>query len=176
MRIRITILLLLGLTAQLPAAEKEEAVERDYDTQPPAPAWQTAQQAHEKSQGCESCHTDTDAKTMHDSDAVVLGCTDCHGGDASVHKPEGSRQGQDDYRAALKKAHVLPRYPESWNFPSSANPKRTYTLLNKESPEFVRFMNPSDYRVVNKACGNCHTPQILAAKRSLMAKIGRAHV
>ena len=169
MHVRITILLLLSLTGHLHAAEGEEAVERTYDTQPPAPAWQTPEQAHTKSRGCESCHTDTDAKTMHDSDAVTLGCVDCHGGDASVRKPEGSEQGEDAYRTALRQAHVLPRYPESWNFPSSANPKRTYTLLNKESPEFVRFMNPSDYRVVTKACGNCHTPQILAAKRSLMA-------
>jgi hypothetical protein len=64
---------------------------------------------------------------------------------------------------------VLPSYPAAWKFPSSANPRHTYTLLNKESPEFIRFVNPSDYRVADKACGACHTQQIEAAKRSLMS-------
>src|SRR3546814_12904250 len=67
--------------------------------------------------------------------------------------------------AARDKAHVLPRYPESWHYPSSANPKRTYTLLNREAPEFVRFVNPSDYRVAREACGSCHMQTIEAAER-----------
>ena len=65
----------------------------------------------------------------------------------------------------MNRAHVLPRYPDRW--PSSANPKRTYTLLNKESPEFVRFVNPSDYRVAREACGACHLDIVEASVRSL---------
>ena len=38
-----------------------------------------------------------------------------------------------------------------------------------ESPEFVRFVNPSDYRIVEEACGACHMSTIQAAKRSIMA-------
>ena len=53
-------------------------------------------------------------------------------------------------------AHVLPRYPDSWHYPSSANPQESYTLLNRESQEFVRFENPSDYLAADKACGACH--------------------
>ena len=34
--------------------------------------------------------------------------------------------------AARDMAHVLPKYPQSWHFPSSANPKRSYSLLNRE--------------------------------------------
>ena len=34
---------------------------------------------------------------------------------------------------------------------SSANPKESYTLLNREAPEFVRFVNPSDYRVARRS-------------------------
>ena len=64
---------------------------------------------------------------------------------------------------------MLPRYPASWHFPSSANPERTYTLLNREAPEFIRFTNPSDYRVVRDSCGACHIEVIEAAERSLMA-------
>ena len=59
--------------------------------------------------------------------------------------------------------------PETWHYPSSANPKQSYTLLNKESPEFIRFVNPSDLRVAREACGACHLPLIQAAERSLMA-------
>ena len=59
-------------------------------------------------------------------------------------------------------AHVQPRFPEEWHYPGSANPQRTYTLLNRESPAFIRFMNPSDYRVVGTTCGTCHA-NIVAA-------------
>ncbi len=65
-------------------ANEEEAVERSYVTAPNAPAFQTWVQADEKSKGCVSCHTDSDRKTMHASSAVVLGCTDCHGGNAGI--------------------------------------------------------------------------------------------
>ena len=59
--------------------------------------------------------------------------------------------------------------PKSWNWPSSAKPERTYTLLNRESPEFMRFINPGDLRAAREACGACHLPIIQAAERSLMA-------
>src|SRR5581483_7442279 len=42
-------------------------------------------------------------------------------------------------------------------------------LLNRESPEFIRFVNPSDYRVARESCGACHLPEIQAAERSLMS-------
>ncbi len=71
--------------------------------------------------------------------------------------------------AARERAHVLPRYPESWHYPSSRTPERTYVLLNKESPEFIRFVNPGDYRIAMEACGACHEKTIKDAHRSLMA-------
>ena len=74
---------------------------------------------------------------MHTSPAVVLGCTDCHGGNAAVRASDVSDHNAPAYVAARDEAHVLPRYPKSWNWPSSANPQRSYTLLNRESPEFV---------------------------------------
>src|SRR5260221_821160 len=42
---------------------------------------QTVEDASAKSVGCLECHKTTDALTMHVSPNVVLGCTDCHGGD-----------------------------------------------------------------------------------------------
>jgi hypothetical protein len=114
-----------------------------------------------------SCHTQTDATTMHSNPAVKLGCTDCHGGDSSVRVTGGAQRGSDGYTQAFESAHVLPRFPKSWHYPSSANPERTYTLLNRESPEFVRFINPSDYRIAKEACGACHMEIIEASVRSL---------
>lgn len=147
----------------------EKAVKRDYVTASNAPVSQSAEQMAAKSAGCLTCHTDTDQKTMHPNPAVKLGCTDCHGGDAGVESSAANQPGDAPYMKAMEQAHVLPRYPEAWHYPSSANPKHAYTLLNRESPEFVRFVNPSDYRVAREACGACHLPIIEAAERSLMA-------
>jgi hypothetical protein len=149
------------------ASEKEKAVARDYSLVRfgAAPRTQDPAQAEAQSAGCVSCHTASDAHTMHATPAVVLGCVDCHGGNPRIVASAG---GTND--AGLRdRAHVLPRYPGAWHFPSSANPRRSYTLLNVEAPEFVRFVNPSDYRVARDACGACHMEIIEAAERSLMA-------
>jgi hypothetical protein len=163
---RLAALLLLSLNAFAAEGEKPRKVE--YPFYPAAPQKQTWLDADGKSTGCASCHSASDALTMHVSQAVVLGCTDCHGGDASVHAPQGITAGEQ-YDDARDSAHVQPLYPDTWHYPSSANPKRSYTLLNNESPEFIRFVNPSDYRVAATACGACHQPIIDANVRSLMA-------
>src|SRR5262245_51587463 len=90
---------------------------------------QDAQQAHAKSAGCVTCHQNVG--DPHCKDTLHLGCCDCHGGNPT---------------ATVKElAHVAPRFPKAW--PTSANPVRSYTLLNHESPEFIRFVNPGDLRV-----------------------------
>ncbi|MSO92483.1 MAG: hypothetical protein EXQ86_03680 [Rhodospirillales bacterium] len=132
-------------------------------TAPPAPRAQSAEEAAAKSSGCLTCHTETDSPSMHASALVNLGCADCHGGDATVVRKSG-----EDMQA-MARAHVMPRHPKEWDFPRSRNPERTYTLLNRESPEYVRFMNPSDLRVAREACGACHLPIIQAVERSLMS-------
>jgi hypothetical protein len=144
----------------------DKEVERTYVTAPNAPAFQTWEQADQKSAGCITCHTDSDRKTMHANPAVVLGCTDCHGGDATVSAPPGDHDDVAHHDAA-ERAHVLPRFPSRWK--SSANPERSYTWLLKESPEFVRFVNPGDLRIAREACGACHLPLIQANEKSLMA-------
>lgn len=162
------LLVTLLLATQVNAADSEKPRTIEYPSYPAAPAKQTWLDADGKSAGCVSCHRASDASTMHVSSAVVLGCTDCHGGSADVHKPSNA-ENQAEYDAARDRAHVQPLYPESWHYPSSANPKRSYTLLNRESPEYVRFVNPSDYRVAETACGACHQSIIDANVRSLMA-------
>lgn len=163
-------IILLGLLSLLPAtfataAEKSLYIERDYAEIPPAPRFQSIASADAKSDGCMSCHTSTDSKSMHESPGVILGCTDCHGGDASVF---GSVELMHDL-TLIEQAHVLPSYPDDWHFPDSRNPKASYTLLNREAKEYVRFINPSDLRVAEEACGACHLPIVQAAKRSIMA-------
>src|SRR5439155_4130337 len=87
----------------------------------PARNWidQTQATADAKSAGCLQCHQGVEP--MHSSPAVVLGCTDCHGGNPA--------------RGLTKEqAHIHPLNPESWR--SSANPPNSTILLNNESPEF----------------------------------------
>jgi hypothetical protein len=145
---------------------------------PPAPARQTELQAQAKSIGCEGCHsyqktagnpmvTPPDHRSMHANPGVVLGCTDCHGGDASVSPPPKAMREDKAFVAAMEKAHVLAQDTKTWA--SSANPKESFTKLSRESPQFIRFMNPGDLRVARESCGACHLPIIQASERSLMA-------
>jgi hypothetical protein len=115
---------------------------------------QTIAEATQKSSGCQSANCHVGIEPMHVSPAVHLGCTDCHGGKADT----------TDKLAA----HVRPRYPRLW--PSTANPPRTYTLLNREDPDFVRFINPGDLRVAAETCGStsCHAAIVSKVKTSLM--------
>src|SRR5678815_2718905 len=66
------------------ASEEPKPIDRGYAPTPPAPSFQTWEMAEPKSAGCVSCHTSSDQKTMHASSAVVLACTDCHGGNATA--------------------------------------------------------------------------------------------
>jgi hypothetical protein len=172
------LLVLVGgaLIAILPtdasASGGEKPVARTYTKAAPAPARQSIMDERKKSEGCMSCHTTTDRHTMHSNPGVVLGCTDCHGGDASVVKPKDAVYNGANaagYKTALEKAHVLPKYMKAWKYPSSANPEMSYTLLNRESKEFVRFMNPGDLRIARESCGACHLEIIQAVERSLMS-------
>ena len=176
MKIRAAIGLVLstGLLAlvgpmRLAAQEGAAPVARTYVTAPAAIQAGTKEQAQAASAGCVSCHSASDAPSMHISSAVVLGCADCHGGDATVTAQPGLAKTDPHYAALRDRAHVLPRYPADWRYPSSANPQESYTLLNREAPQFIRFVNPSDYRVVREACGACHLDMIQKAERSLMA-------
>jgi hypothetical protein len=129
---------------------------------------QSQEEADRKSAGCVSCHTQSDAKSMHASPSVRLGCVDCHGGNASV-KVAGSK-GSRDYQEAQRQAHVQPKDGEVW--PSAANPERSYTALLKEDLEFVRFVNPSDLRAAPVSCGPCHRDEVKNVSKSMMTHGG----
>lgn len=111
---------------------------------------QTDADAQRKSWGCVNCHQGV--HDMHALPTVKLGCTDCHGGNADAPTKE--------------EAHVAPCFPQAWR--TSGNPVRSYTLLNHESPEFIRFVNPGDLRVAHISCGSCHPREVLQVKKSMM--------
>jgi hypothetical protein len=146
--------------AQQSAARSQPDVNTDPNAPFPMPPelvgvnllGQSTEDAARKSAGCITCHKE--AHDPHFKDTVRLGCTDCHGG-----CPDTTDKA---------KAHVAARYPQFW--PTSANPVRSYTLLNHESPEFIRFVNPGDLRVAHISCGTagCHSAEVDQNRKSLM--------
>jgi hypothetical protein len=141
------------------------------DTQESPLLRQTQAEADAKSAGCLSCHRGIEP--MHAEEVVRVGCTDCHGGRAEV-SAGGAAPGSPAYTQAQKAAHVPARFPKEWADPakperlSSANPIRSYTLLNRESPAYVQFRNPGDLRVAGRTCGACHAQEVARVQRSLM--------
>jgi hypothetical protein len=119
----------------------------------PKPNWidQSQADADKKSRGCLECHAGVEP--MHASKNVVLGCTDCHGGNATP----GLTQRQ---------AHVAPRNPVFWE--SSANPNDSSVLLNHESAAFIKFVNPGDLRVAEETCAPCHADIVHNVSHSMM--------
>lgn len=107
----------------------------------------TGEPEAEGSEGCVSCHKGIESSHARPNYAKAT-CVGCHGGN-----------GQATAKAA---AHVSPRFPSRWGRKGetfySGNPEQTYTLLNEEKPEFIRFMNPGDLRIAHLSCGQsgCH--------------------
>ena len=134
----------------LPPVDPADPVPLGQEHLGPDLSRQTAAEAALKSQGCIACHQGVG--DMHRSPNVRLGCTDCHGGNPCA--------------TTKHEAHVHPKHPDAW--PGSANPQRSYTLLNHESPEFVRFVNPGDLRVAHVSCGGCHASMVLQVRKSMM--------
>ena len=126
----------------------------------------TIEHQDKQSKGCVSCHTTTDAPSMHHNHAVTIGCADCHGGNASIVRTPDVNVNSLKYNELKLSAHILPKNPQNW--PSSANPQHSYTNLLKESWQFVRFINPGDLRVARDTCGGCHASIVNAVEKSLM--------
>ncbi|MGV3721008.1 MAG: hypothetical protein ACO1SX_08860, partial [Actinomycetota bacterium] len=140
----------------------------------PAPAAPEAPAAHPEarnSEGCVSCHSDVEPSHESNPSAMgTVGCVGCHGGNGKELK--------DKDRAHKYK----PRFPELWGKNAkkrfSGNPQQAYTLLNKEDPNFIRFVNPGDLRVAHLTCGtaDCHGENkgnlVLKVRKSLMTSGG----
>ncbi len=125
---------------------------------------QSAGEVDAKSSNCLQCHEQ--AKDPHYKSTVHIGCTDCHGANDMGLKGctfPPRVPGQRGCPAAPPS-----RNPEAWI--SSANPVRSYTLLNHESPDFIRFVNPGDLRINHISCGttNCHPKIVQQDRKSMM--------
>jgi len=133
---------------------------------------QTPAEAERKSAGCKSCHTSEDEPTMHPNARINIGCTDCHGGDASVSVAAGADPKSEAYRDAKHKAHPEPRHSELRD--RAGVPPDTFPLWLKESTEYIKFVNPGDLRVAEQTCGQagCHASEVRAVSTSLMTHIG----
>lgn len=92
------------------------------------------------SRSCLGCHEGIEE--MHP--AYPLGCTDCHGGDASSDDQERS--------------HIQPK--RKW-------PNDESVLKPNHDPAYVKFRNPANLRVVKEACGGCHDEEVDAINKSL---------
>src|SRR5947209_1587952 len=116
-------------------------------------------------EGCLTCHGQIEpmhktasGKLEDGRDGQKLTCTFCHGGNPAE-------------KTNKELAHVQPRYPDEWKRNgqrSSANPENSNTLLEKESREFVRFINPGDLRVIDQTCGSCHNSENYSVSNSMM--------
>jgi hypothetical protein len=133
---------------------------------------QTPAEAERKSAGCISCHTSEDAPTMHPNGRIAIGCTDCHGGDAGVSVAAGTSPTSNEYENAKHKAHPQARNRELRD--RSAVPPGYFSLWLKESPEYVKFVNPGDLRVAEQTCGQlgCHASEVRAVSTSVMTHVG----
>ena len=163
----LTMMVTAGRTAAFdqPPNRTEEAPQPQPQNARSQTLWgMSAEEAMRRSAGCLDCHNGIE--DMHNG-KINVGCTDCHGGDATA-RSGGAAKGSAGYDQALKKAHVQARYPESWK--TSANPERTGALLNRESPEFIRFINPGDLRIAAQSCGtsSCHPGDVHNVNKSMM--------
>lgn len=154
----------LASNRQEPKPAEPKPAEKKAEEEKKDPRWDIAESGGKggDSLGCVSCHGGTE--TSHAID-VGATCVGCHGG-------SGKEDGDKD------KAHVQPRYPAFWGKAKggtvTGNPQRGYTQLNRESPEFIRFVNPGDLRVAHLACGPCHSDddptkdRVLCVRKSMM--------
>jgi outer membrane protein OmpA-like peptidoglycan-associated protein len=104
---------------------------------------------------CESCHVGIEP--MHAN--VPIDCVTCHGG--------------NDKLMVKEQAHVQPR--KGSPFANDTRPIDSYAMLNLEPPAFVQFLNPSDLRIADKTCGQCHADQVNTVRRSIMSTNAMAH-
>ena len=150
------------------ACQSQSAPEQQQQPSSTILLQQSPEAVTQKSDGCVSCHTSTDSPTMHTTNTVRLGCTDCHGGKANVFLPAGTKPGTPEYQALIKQAHVLPRNPA--NDFNSANPVRAYVKWLKEDADYIKFVNPGDLRIADETCGRagCHVSEVQRVRTSMM--------
>jgi hypothetical protein len=159
-----------------PAAKEGAPAQEMPKSNAPFDSGQKQAEADRKSAGCITCHTydkEAEPASMHPFGPDNIGCSDCHGGNFEVTRPEGTNRGDKAFEDAKKQAHVHPKNKELWKVDgeySAGNPKRLYTRWQQESLEFIQFVNPGDLRVASRTCGvaGCHETEVANVDTSMM--------
>ena len=132
-RVRVA-LVLRGCRSCSPASSRvrsragaKSALARTYAMQPPAPEKQTAADAAPKAAAASAATRPPTARRCTRNPAVMLGCTDCHGGDAAKVQPAGTLTpaGCRVRRGTRARRTCCRAIPSRANWPTSANPERT---------------------------------------------------
>lgn len=162
---------------------KQTVIQADQASASQRTFGQSPQEASKKSSGCLTCHNYpcnsfercensnegalADNITMHPTGTVVLGCTDCHGGNATKELRSGVKRGTAEYDDIEEAAHVVVSR-EELHF--SRNHEREYANWLKRSKEYIQFVNPGDLRVAGQTCGRsgCHSEEVKRVRSSMM--------
>ena len=162
-----TFLAVVFIAAVFVALTAKTSLAQNSDSNSDSLLTQSQADADRKSSGCLTCHTSTDRATMHASEAVRLGCTDCHGGNVDERVAGGTTPNSPEYAQVKKRAHPQPRLLQSSH---AAYPDRVYTDWLREDWAYIRFINPGDLRVAEKTCGQsgCHTAEVQKVQTSMM--------
>ena len=89
-------------------------------------------------------------------------CTTCHGGDGEVFEKENAHVAIPQNYAQVRGEGLPPAPP---GFIKDFAPDQ----LDAIDPDYVRFINPGDLRVLDQTCGQCHQEQSRTLKNSIMA-------
>src|SRR5579863_10771259 len=93
-------LLLAAVAARIPAP----LLRADDEKTGPNLLAQSQEEGDRKSAGCISCHSQTDEPTMHATETLRLGCTDCHGGNAGARIASGIASSSPEYEYVKQQA------------------------------------------------------------------------
>jgi len=137
-------LLLLGLTAGTCGDPPEPT--------PPRP---------ENAEQCTMCHRGIEPIHNPQALANVKECTFCHGGNGYVANKSVAHVPVPDNWAEVR-GDGLPDAPHGYIKDMTPN------QLAQLDAAYVKFINPSDIRVVDETCGVCHPNETRAQKNSIM--------
>src|SRR5262245_49958066 len=111
------------------------------------------------SAGCVVWHINSESMHLDGDDELGISCIDCHGGNAREFTDKD-------------KAHVLPSPDGVFKVGKTANVERVSADWLKESDEYIRFINPGDFRSADRSCGECHGREVAWMKKSMMTHGG----
>lgn len=109
---------------------------------------------------CVDCHAGIEAP--HAPYIAADQCTTCHGGD-------GSRRSKDKAHVPIPANWAEVRGPDMPPAPTGFIKDFAPDQLDALPLEYLRFINPTDVRVVAQTCGGCHPAQAESMPRSVMA-------